>query len=193
MKQRYKPAQDLIGMFLSSARRHGPMLFEDWAEQRAATVPKKETPAKAPAMVYVLKVQCLWGMHLQEPCTRVIEMKDNSTLNELHYAIQRAVKFDCDHLFEFNAGRTLRDRKLIFTESDDWETQWDTYDEIALKHIWPLPDKMKLFYWFDFGDDWKFQITKERKMKPPERGVRYPRVIERIGPDPKQYPDLEDF
>ena len=45
---------------------------------------------------------------------------------------------------------------------------------------------MKLFYWFDFGDDWKFQITL-RKLKAPKPGNQYPRVISEIGPKPQQY------
>ena len=47
-------------------------------------------------------------------------------------------------------------------------------------------------YWFDFGDDWYFTIRKSRK-KPFDTtpGVEYPRVIEKVGADPEQYPDWE--
>jgi hypothetical protein len=64
--------------------------------------------------------------------------------------------------------------------------------EIPLNKVYPLPERMKLYYWFDFGDDWKFQITKDRKVKASESKVKYPRVIESIGPDPKQYPNFEE-
>jgi hypothetical protein len=47
---------------------------------------------------------------------------------------------------------------------------------------------MKLFYHFDFGDDWRFEIRKMRnKPKEPEARVRYPRVIEAKGPKLRQY------
>ena len=58
---------------------------------------------------------------------------------------------------------------MIFGETSDLEGDADILDEIALQRIWPLPKSMKLFYWFDFGDDWKFQINKERAVRPPER------------------------
>jgi hypothetical protein len=55
----------------------------------------------------------------------------------------------------------------------------------------PLPKGQKLFYWFDFGDDWKFEITlKDSKEKKP--GVKYPVVIEEKGRKPEQYPEFDE-
>jgi len=50
----------------------------------------------------------------------------------------------------------------------------------------------KLYYLFDFGDHWTFEIRKARGAKKPEVDVEYPRVVEAIGPDPEQYPTWED-
>jgi hypothetical protein len=51
---------------------------------------------------------------------------------------------------------------------------------------------MKLYYLFDFGDNWIFQINKTRhKDKIEQAGVVYPRVIEAKWKNPKQYPDWE--
>jgi hypothetical protein len=59
---------------------------------------------------------------------------------------------------------------------------------ITLEGVFPLPKNMKLFYHYDFGDGWRFEIRKTRKKPtPPVQGIEYPRVIESIGPNPEQY------
>ena len=47
---------------------------------------------------------------------------------------------------------------------------------------------MKLLYWFDFGDDWIFRISKRAKSKMEEDHIQYPRVTKEFGPKPVQYP-----
>jgi hypothetical protein len=41
---------------------------------------------------------------------------------------------------------------------------------------------------FDCGDNWVFEIKKGRKEKQAQAKVSYPRVAQRIGPNPEQYP-----
>jgi hypothetical protein len=167
------------------------MLFEDYKRQRdAARAPAPHSP-KRKASIYTVTIQCVQGMYLKELCTRVVEMKDTSNLLGLHYVIQDAVEFDDDHMFEFYAGRNYWRRQILFTEPEDWDSAADIMEETALRDIWPLPRDMKLFYWFDYGDDWKFMITKGRSERPPEKGVKYPRLVEAIGPNPCQYPEIE--
>ena len=49
------------------------------------------------------------------------------------------------------------------------------------------------YYLFDIGDDWRFEIRKSRrKPRQAENGVKYPRVIHSIGPNPLQYPVYEE-
>ena len=73
-----------------------------------------------------------------------------------------------------------------------WAARLARMDDPPLCEIYPLPERLKLYYWFDFGDDWKFEIKKARHPKPPERRVKYPRVIEKGGPNPVQYPNLDE-
>jgi hypothetical protein len=180
-------------------------------------------------MIYTLTINCIWGMYLQEPCRRVIEMDETDTLYGLHSAIQKAVKFDDDHPFEFYAARTERSRPRYpigseavemalgaclsprqirsemasiagfrfgqppasQTEGIAWAARLATMDDPALHEIFPLPKRLNLYYWFDFGDDWKFEIKKARHAKPKVPRVKYPRVIGRVGPNPVQYPNVE--
>jgi len=133
-------------------------------------------------------------MYFEEDCIRVIEIEESASLIDLHAAIQDSVCFDYDHLFEFFAGRNWRRRDLLFSEEFfDWEAEADDLEEVTLEDVYPLPKGMKLYYHFDFGDDWYFEIKKSRK-KPaqPQAGVNYPRVVERIGPNPEQYPDYDE-
>jgi hypothetical protein len=144
-----------------------------------------------PVSLWSLKVESVWDLCLKARCVRVIEIREEASLDDLHLAIQSAVKFDNDHPYEFCAGRTERQRKLTFGESPESPFDVPESADVRLNQVFPLPERLKLYCWFDFGDDWKFQITRLRKVQAPERGVKYPRVIERVGPDPEQYPEVE--
>ena len=139
-------------------------------------------------MILTLRIECVWGLRLKERCVRVIEIDDEASLYDLHDAIQDAVHFDRDHLFNFflaNSESPLARRQWL-SDADEYEDQHDELQRIPLASIWPLGRK-KLYYLFDFGDDWTSEVRKRRGTKMPEPDVSYPRVIERIGPDPKQY------
>ncbi len=144
-------------------------------------------------MIWTLRIACIGGMYFEEECVRTIEIDSQSSLTELHGAIQDAVDFDMDHPFEFTAGRHSRNRKIVFFDGDTWGEFLTGDCDTALDLVYPLPKSCKLYYHFDFGDDWYFEIRKSRK-KPaePEPGVKYPRVIEAVGPNPEQYPDNEE-
>ena len=143
-------------------------------------------------MTLKLRIQCVWGMYLKHECIRVIAMDHSASLLDLHDAIQDAVSFDRDHPFEFytaNSASPWAHRKLI-TYVEDWADQVAVFSETRLRDIWPLGRK-KLYYWFDFGDRWIFEIRKIRSSKADE-SIPCPCVLERIGPDPEQYPSFEE-
>lgn len=179
-------------------------------------------------MIYTLRVECVRGAHIEGECVRVIEINENASPDDLHLAIQKAVDFDDDHLYEFFVGRSARDLRFTllepkraaqipglspeiarvmdlfmsrgprdqtraFQEADEWAGRIAGIADLKLKHLWPLPERMKLFYLFDWGDDWRFQIKKGRHAKPPQPKTKYPRVIEQHGPNPKQYGDIDEF
>jgi len=45
----------------------------------------------------------------------------------------------------------------------------------------------KLYYLFDYGDNWLFQIKKLRKRIVEDVKIKYPRIVTSIGINPKQY------
>ena len=139
-------------------------------------------------MIWTLRIECVAGRYLEDEWIRVVEMDSASTLCDLHELIQDAARFDRDHPFEFFAGRNHRHRAVTFDDATDGAEAWDDCEASTLEDIFPLPKNLKLFYHFDFGDDWKFEIRRTRaKPKEPEPRVKYPRVIEKIGPPLRQY------
>ena len=135
-------------------------------------------------MIWTLRVECVEGWYLQGECVRVIEIEPETNLYELRSAILSAVDFDSDHGYEFRAGRSPRNRKVVLD---------DTANDISLDQVYPLPKSCKLYFHYDFGDDWYFEIRKSRqKPHEPDPGVRYPRVVEVIGPNPRQYGEFEE-
>ena len=112
------------------------------------------------------------------PWSRTIEVKENFTLQQLHHCIQDIVEFDNDHLYEFYVGRNPRNRM----ESIPKRTK--------LNEVYPLSG-LKLYYLFDFGDDWLFQIKKSRKKKLEKKNTKYPVLIESSGANPEQYEEYE--
>lgn len=142
-------------------------------------------------MLLKLKIECVSGWHLEETCIRVIEIDENMDLLDLHEAIQDSVNFDRDHPFVFYLANSPSPfaHKQRLTEDDEWRES--SFAEIKIKDLYPLGRK-KLYYLFDFGDNWIFEIRKARGAKNPQAGAKYPRVIEAIGPNPEQYPAWGD-
>jgi hypothetical protein len=147
--------------------------------------------------IFTLSIECVWGAYLKERFIRVVEVPSDMTLGDLHFFMQDLTGFDDDHMSTFYSANTQRGKKVWFTESGEWEEGHDAINggplwEIPLQDIFPLPKHKKLFYWFDFGDDWIFEIRKKGKDLPSASGVKYPRVIHKEGPKPEQYPVFEE-
>ena len=117
----------------------------------------------------------------------VLEVDSSTTLDRLHVAIQDAVKFDDDHMFEFFIARTVRSSDRIHFDMED-----GNLDSTRVADLLPLPKDRKLFYLFDYGDEWVFRVSTTRRQPfEPEKGIKYPRLIEEVGDRPEQYPDCE--
>jgi len=137
-------------------------------------------------MILTLKIELIFGAYAQNEWIGTFEIESSSTLNDLHYAINAAIDFDNDHLYEFYASKTDRSRnRTVFDDEND-----GLFKEIG--RIYPLEKGNKLFYLFDYGDHWLFKISKSRK-KPHEANpkIKYPRLIESVGEPPVQYPSWE--
>ncbi|MCD6569432.1 MAG: hypothetical protein J7L53_01880 [Deltaproteobacteria bacterium] len=139
-------------------------------------------------MIWTLKVELLFGIYAEAECIRIIEINSSSILEDLHFAIQDAVGFDNDHLYEFYISKTERSRDRIRFDDENRGIY-----NVTLESLYPLEKGKKLYYLFDYGDNWLFKIIKSRK-KPTEpiKGLDYPRVVESIGDNPEQYPIYDE-
>jgi hypothetical protein len=139
-------------------------------------------------MIITLKITLVRGLHCQGDWSANIELDESFTLENLHDAIQEAVEFDNDHLYCFFVSRTDRSRSrtmfddengLVFTKK--------------LADLFPIPKRERLFYLFDWGDEWVFKISPTRKLPhEPIKGVSYPRVECESGVKPVQYPAFDE-
>jgi hypothetical protein len=113
------------------------------------------------------------------PWIRVVEVKEDFNLGQLHDYIQELVAFDSDHMYEFYIGKNTKNKSGAL---GDWTN---------LNEIYPITG-FKLYYLFDYGDNWLFQIKKSRKRIVEDIKVKYPRIVKSLGVNPDQYPEYEE-
>jgi hypothetical protein len=131
-----------------------------------------------PAPITTLKIECVFGLDLTDPFERTVEVASDLSLGALHLLIQRLTGFANDHLVTFYTASSVRARnRREVVEADGEDERAAGLERVRLAQVFPLPRDRKLFYRFDFGDDWRFQITRRGEPKPAEPGVTYPRVI----------------
>ena len=143
---------------------------------------------KGGLMIWILKIELLSGAYLEDKWEATVEIDSTSTLEDLHFAIQDAVEFDNDHLYEFYISRTERSRDRVRFDDEN-----EGIYSVTLENLYPLEKRRKLYYMFDYGDSWLFKITKSRK-KPqePKQGITYPRMVDETGSKPEQYSAWEE-
>lgn len=140
------------------------------------------------SQIITLSIKLVAGMYAEQEWACELEIAENMSLYELHDAIQDAVDFENDHLYSFFIARNVFGSKRVMLDDDEGEPQ-----NITLCALFPLPKGHKLFYWFDFGDDWMFQVSRSRKKpKTPQPGREYPAVVGETGSKPVQYPDFDE-
>jgi len=114
---------------------------------------------------------------------RKIKLSHNHTLRDLHEAIQEAFFFDDDHLYAFYIGGNERNGRPIYCERA--REGGATADETRIADL-ELYKGQKIYYLFDFGDEWRFdveliEIDKEAPL------LLKPMMIESKGIAPDQY------
>lgn len=114
---------------------------------------------------------------------RVISVKQNITLAELHQVIQSLLKFrEHDHLFQFIAGKESLDSYVYLESLDQCKAH---YSRIELRNIFAT-GVSNLYYNFDFGDNWVFEI-KQTLNSPIKINRGNYRLIASSGARPRQY------
>ncbi|HEX4073373.1 MAG TPA: MarR family transcriptional regulator [Planctomycetaceae bacterium] len=152
--------------------------------------PPKPVPA-ASANLYVVSIFLTGGpvskKFANKQISRVIELRGDQTLEDLHHAIFKAYDRCEEHLYEFQFGKRPFDpagpNYGIPRPGEKGKRTADArttkLDDLDLK-----PERV-FGYWFDFGDDWFHQVQVDR-IEQAIATVTYPRLVKRVGKSPPQ-------
>ncbi|MEJ6949435.1 IS1096 element passenger TnpR family protein [Natronospora cellulosivora (SeqCode)] len=114
---------------------------------------------------------------------REIKIADNHTLLDLHNIIQKAYDFDDDHLYSFYMDGVYGSN--IFYNSKMCN-RGPYVEEIKIGELNLYVGK-NFLYLFDFGDNWKINISVE-KILDKKTDIFEPEIIGSKGESPDQYP-----
>jgi hypothetical protein len=135
-------------------------------------------PLDNPDGVYAFKVSLQWAK-----VSRTIELRAKQTLDDLHFAIQNAFRWDSDHLYSFHMSGERDNRYAFACPYEEDRPPWT--DEAIIGEL-GLVKGHSFAYLFDYGDNHVFTIKVEDVRPQAERG-KYPRVVELRGEAPEQY------
>ena len=167
---------DALAGVATGDRAFGPR-FQARAVLRAAGRPM---PLDNPGGVYAFKVKFKWAKRVY--CT--IELRSEQTLDDLHFAIQRAIRWDADHLYSFFVGGMAHDSRFrISCPYEEDSPPWT--DEVMVGEL-GLTKRHKFLYYFDYGDSHEFEVEVVDVQPQAEPGD-YPRVVDAKGDAPSQY------
>ncbi len=128
--------------------------------------------------VYTFKV-CL---SKSKKIWRKISISHLHTLEDLHLAIIEAFSFDNDHLYAFFPKITTRN-PIFCPEADN--NEGPTTAEVTIEQL-GLHQGQKIYYLYDFGDRWKFELLITNIVKDAPVPLKA-EVTEKKGISPKQY------
>ena len=139
--------------------------------------------------IFTLSIACVSGMYLTEDYSFVQNVSTDYTLGELASDILAMAKFDGDHMAEFYVANGPRGKKTRLTADGEWDGDDSAMWELPLSGIFPLAKHKKLFYIYDFGASWIFEIRKKGKATLPVAGLKYPYLVSEEGTRPVEYGD----
>lgn len=143
--------------------------------------------------IYRLRVELTQAPYDEgEGTWRVVEIRGNQTLHQLHRAIFKAFGRWEHHLYSFYLSANRRDHTQEyaspdFFEAEEWEPDAPRDAGSAKLDSLGLAAGARFWYVFDYGDDWEHRVTVLSISDETPMG-RYPRIIERRGASPRQYP-----
>lgn len=119
---------------------------------------------------------------------RVIAVRDDLTLVDLHYALQSAFGWDDDHLYAFwLGGQFWTNAEEPFTRpcgGDEPPGPAERSAAIRLDRL-GLSEGRRLAYVFDFGDEWRVALRVDEIVA--DDGHASPRLLRSVGAAPPQY------
>ena len=138
---------------------------------------------KGPVKTYTLRV-----VHLDHPMVwRDIEIAEDQNLEDLHLIIQQAYNWYDDHLYSFFMSGQPWDQASEI--SCPWSESAVHTHQATVGRL-ELTEGRRFLYLFDYGDDHEFMVEVLKIASAAAKG-NYPKIVNRKGKSPKQYPDYE--
>ena len=181
------------GLENGPSSRHGP------CTQKCVHGGPEAKSSNVEGSVFVFKVTLVGARSVW----RRIAVRGNQTLNDLHEAIFQAFDRDDEHTYSFFFPRPGRKGQAALRGAQEYTHPFNAaepgpFADKPLKSAGTtrlsalgLTAGRTFLYLFDFGDEWWHEITVEETDAPDDKG-QYPRIIEKRGKSPPQYPDLEE-
>lgn len=161
------------------ARRQDPELSALRAQPMVITPSAPVTVAEAGTYRFKVSYQ------RAEDVWFLVEMGRDQTLEQLHHAILKAADFDEDHLYAFFLSGRAWDKQTEYGASDARYSS-----RIRIGDL-PLRMKQHFLYLYDFGDEHRFDVQLIATAPERPRGG-HPRIVEKHGRMPSQYPDWDE-
>lgn len=139
--------------------------------------------------ILTLSITCISGSYLTQPYRCVLALPVESTLDDLASCILDVVDFDGDHLSCFYLANVPRGKRTWF--GGEWGEEADVADT-RLCDIFPLERRKKLYYEYDPGASWRFDIVRKGREADAVPGQSYPCLVLEEGVKPQEYGPDED-
>ncbi|MDR2623577.1 MAG: plasmid pRiA4b ORF-3 family protein [Methanobrevibacter sp.] len=138
-------------------------------------------------LAYKMKVSLEWD---RRGVNRTIRLTGDNTLDDLSEFINYSIDFDNDHLYSFSLNR----KKLYDSDSYQPDIIEPMFDETHHSSNIPIQnvitkEKQKLYYLFDFGDSWHFDILVQ-KIEEVDEHIDG-EILKSVG-EIEQYPEWDD-
>jgi len=190
------PLEELMGLHNHPLKQSE--VFENhtiFQRYEASTSSKSITENTMSSKTYIIRVK----FEARKKIYRDIELPENTSLYSFAKAILDAFGFDFDHLFGFGNKpgyyhsdiqyelKTEGSSFALFEgESVPGDVKKITISEVPF--FSQIKDKM--YFLFDFGDDWSFEIEL-RDFQEVKKDKEYPVILKVNGEAPEQYPEWD--
>jgi hypothetical protein len=131
--------------------------------------------------VYTLSIDYVGGGYPGEKFQRVIEVPCNMPLSSLHKLIQHLTGFNDDKIYDFYIASSIRGKKEWLKRAGVWKDDGKAAFDTSIDQIFVSKTKRKLYYSFEFGDNWIFEIGRKGDVETPLYHMHYPRIVHSRG------------
>lgn len=138
-------------------------------------------PGEDASGVYTLSIDYVGGGYPGEKFQRVIEVPCDMTLSSLHKLIEHVTGFNDEKIHDFYIASSIRGKKIWFKRGGEWMNDGQAAFATSIDQIFISGTKRKLYYSFEFGDNWIFEIGRKGDIVAPIFDKNYPRIVHSRG------------